>query len=89
MFLVHSTRDGLLQKKPVENAVRFLWPGRGHPFGFAQKWREDFKRGAQALLFGKGSSASLEFGHKREHDVIIKQILSHLFVSLQKWDEPY
>lgn len=84
MFWVDFTRDGFLQREPVETAMGSPWPGRRRPPGFARKQREGFKKGAQVLPLGKGSSASLEFGHKSEHDVIIQQILSHLLVSLPK-----
>lgn len=81
--LADSNHDELLQKKPVESAVWFLWPGHGHPFGFLRNHRKILK-GVLSPAIWQGSSASLEFGHICEHDVTIKQILSHLSVSLHK-----
>ena len=65
-----SNNDDLLQKKPVENSV-FLVAKMLTALGNCPEITR-FQREAQVLLFGKGSSASLEFGHKCEYDVIIK-----------------
>lgn len=81
--LVDSNHDDLLQKEPVEHAERFLWPGHKHPFGLLGNYRKILNGGSSPAVW-QGSSASLEFGHICEHDVIIKQILSHLSVSLHK-----
>lgn len=50
------------------------------PLGLLRNDRKILKGGLGTAVW-QGSTGSLEFGHIGEHDVIIKQILSHLSIT--------